>query len=619
MNLISKMYPVEDFFRNVEFTGVSLSDDGKYMSYLGPYNSKYNIFVRDLETGREWRVTSETQSVSWYIWKGHTILFGHDTDGDENTHLFIVDLNGGEVKELTPFEKVKCGVEESLEEDPDHIIISMNRRDAKVFDFFKCNIRTGELELIYENPGDVDGWYFDMCGNLRFLYVSKGLSTEVWHKFPEDDEFQKLFELGYRDSFSIYFMSRDGRIAYVTSNLNRDKMAIYKFNPETVKFEELMLEDDEVDSGIILFSKITKNVLGVGCLRDKVEMIYLDSDRKALQEELEGFFGDGYQVRVSKMDDSRNRMIVNVWSDKYFGAVYVYDRREKSLSEVGEIKPWIAEEDMVDMQCVEYEARDGLKIHAYLSVPKIDEEPKNLPLVIIPHGGPIARDSWRFDSLVQFLANRGYVILQPNYRGSFGYGKDFMQKGFKQWGRGMQDDLTDGVNWLIDKGLVDPDRVAILGGSYGGYAALAGAAFTPDLYACAIDIVGPSNLFTMLESIPPYWELSRAIEYEEIGDPEKDREMLRSVSPFFHADKIKIPLLVAQGANDPRVNRRESDQIVDEVRKHGIEVIYLLKGDEGHGFSNEANSIELYKEIEKFLARHLGGNIYEPPAGDLNG
>ena len=210
-------------------------------------------------------------------------------------------------------------------------------------------------------------------------------------------------------------------------------------------------------------------------------------------------------------------------------------------------------------------------------------------------------------------------MLQPNYRGSFGYGKDFMQKGYKQWGQDMQNDLTDGVNWLIDSGLVDSKRVAILGGSYGGYAALAGAAFTPDLYACAVDIVGPSNLFTMLESIPPYWELSRVIEYEEIGDPEKDKEMLKAASPFFHADKIKIPLLVAQGANDPRVNRRESDQIVDEVRKHGIEVIYLLKDDEGHGFSNEANSIELYKEIEKFLARHLGGSVYEPPAGDLNG
>ena len=613
------MYSVEDFFRNVEFTGVSLSDDGKYMSYLGSYNSKYNIFVRDLETGREWRVTSETQSIAWYIWKGHIILFGHDTDGDENTHLFTVDIDGGEVKELTPFANVKCGVEQVLDYDQDHVIVSMNKRDAKVFDFFKCDIHTGELELIYENPGDVDGWYFDIYGNLRFLYVNKGLSTEVWHKFPEDEEFHKILEYGYRDAFQVNCMSGDGKIAYVVSNLGRDKAAIYKFNPETVKFEDLMLEDDEVDSGIVLFSKITKNVLGVGCLRDKLEMTYLDNDRRELQEELEEFFGDGYQVRVSKMDDSRNRMIVNVWSDKYFGAVYIYDRSEKSLSEVGEIKPWLAEEDMVEMRCVEYEARDGLKIHAYLSVPKTDKEPKNLPLVIIPHGGPVARDSWGFDSLVQLLANRGYVVLQPNYRGSFGYGKDFMQKGYKQWGQDMQNDLTDGVNWLIDSGLVDSKRVAILGGSYGGYAALAGAAFTPDLYACAVDIVGPSNLFTMLESIPPYWELSRVIEYEEIGDPEKDKEMLKAASPFFHADKIKIPLLVAQGANDPRVNRRESDQIVDEVRKHGIEVIYLLKDDEGHGFSNEANSIELYKEIEKFLARHLGGSVYEPPAGDLNG
>ena len=259
---------------------------------------------------------------------------------------------------------------------------------------------------------------------------------------------------------------------------------------------------------------------------------------------------------------------------------------------------------MADMKPISYKSRDGLTIHGYLTLPK-NSPGKNLPVIVNPHGGPWARDRWGFNSQVQFLANRGYAVLQMNFRGSTGYGREFWELGFKQWGKTMQDDITDGVHWLSDEGIADRDRIGIYGGSYGGYATLAGLAFTPELYACGIDYVGPSNLFTLLDSLPPYWELYRKMFYEMVGDPETDKELIEDISPFFHADRIKAPLFVAQGANDPRVNQAESDQIVEALESKGIDVQYMLKENEGHGFRNEENRMDFYEAMIEFLDKHM--------------
>ncbi|MBQ6909787.1 MAG: S9 family peptidase, partial [Synergistaceae bacterium] len=337
---------------------------------------------------------------------------------------------------------------------------------------------------------------------------------------------------------------------------------------------------------------------------DKGHYYFFDDNRAELQRELEKFFPE-HEVAVTDMDDAERIVILRNYSDKTRGAYYLYDRRDNSINKLAELSPWLKEEQMAAMQPITFKSRDSEDIHGYLTLP-VGVEAKNLPLVIIPHGGPSARDVWGFDSEAQFIANRGAAVLQVNFRGSTGYGKAFQQAGFKQWGRRMQDDLTDGVKWAIARGIADAKRVAIYGGSYGGYAALAGAAFTPDLYACAVSYVGPSNIFTLLESIPAYWKPMLEMEYEEIGDPVKDKELLEAVSPVFHAENIKIPLLVAQGANDPRVNKAESDQIVEAVRKAGKEVVYIVKDNEGHGFQNEENRFDFYRALEEFLSKHLG-------------
>ena len=293
------------------------------------------------------------------------------------------------------------------------------------------------------------------------------------------------------------------------------------------------------------------------------------------------------------------------FSDRSRGTYYYYDIEKDKLTELANLSPWLNPEEMAEMKSVKYESRDGLIIHGYLTLPINYKEGNLLPVVVNPHGGPWVRDYWGFNSEIQYLANKGYAVFQMNYRGSTGYGRDFWEKSFKQWGKTMQDDITDGVNWLIDEGIADPDRIAIYGASYGGYATLAGLTFTPDLYACGVDYVGVSSLFTFMESMPPYWELYRAMMYEMVGHPEKDKELLASASPLLHVDKIKAPLFIAQGANDPRVKKSESDQIVEALQKKGIDVPYMVKDNEGHGFYNEENQFDFYKSMGDFLHKHL--------------
>ena len=366
----------------------------------------------------------------------------------------------------------------------------------------------------------------------------------------------------------------------------------------------MIYEHPDVDVSSLISSKKRKVITGVVYTTDKSHYHFFDEDRKQLQESLEAKF-PGYDVAVVDMDDDEKRVIFATYGDRMRGVYYFYDRATDKLEKLADLAPWLKEEQMAPMTPVQFTSRDGLTIHGYLSLP-LGVEPKGLPLVVIPHGGPSARDGWGFDSEAQFLANRGAAVLQVNFRGSTGYGKAFWEAGFKQWGKGMQNDVTNGVRWLIDQGIADEKRVAIYGGSYGGYAALAGATFTPDLYACAVSYVGPSNIFTLLASIPPYWEPLRDMEYEMIGDPVKDKALLEEVSPVFHANKIKIPLLVAQGANDPRVKKAESDQIVEAVKKAGKDVVYLVKDNEGHGFHNEENRFDFYRAMEEFFRKHLG-------------
>ncbi len=372
---------------------------------------------------------------------------------------------------------------------------------------------------------------------------------------------------------------------------------------ETKKIGECIFEHPEVDVENLLYSDKRKKITGVAYFAEKRGYHFFDTERAVLQKDLEDRLPD-VEVALNGSNRDETVFIVRTYSDKTAGAYYLYDTTDKSLTLLSEISPWISAKNMAAMQPIQYTASDGLTIHGYLTLP-VGKEAKNLPVVINPHGGPWARDYWGYNPEVQFLANRGYAVLQMNYRSSVGYGKEFWTKGFKQWGKKMQDDISDGVRWLISEGIADPKRIAIYGGSYGGYATLAGITFTPELYTCAVDYVGVSNLFTLFETLPPYWEQGRQMMYEMIGNPETEEALLKEVSPIYHIENIRVPLFVAQGANDPRVKKEHSDQIVDALKKKNIAVEYMVKDNEGHGFHNEENRFDFYRAMEKFLAEHL--------------
>jgi dipeptidyl aminopeptidase/acylaminoacyl peptidase len=604
---LPRQIPLEDFFRNPEKVSFSLSPNGEYLAYTQPWQRRMNVYVQKIGSHDEpLRLTEATaRNVAGYFWKGNDrIIYIQDSGGDENYHLFSVDITGKNKKELTPFPNVRVSIVDDLEDVENEMIIAMNRRDSRLFDVYRINVTTGEMGLVAENPGDIAGWLTDNEGKLRAAVRSDGVQTSLLYRKTEDEPFRTVITTNFKDSVSPLFFTFDNRYLYVASNLHRDKSAIYRYDPETGTFLDLVYEHPEVDVYRLLRSKKRQVITGVRFITDKGHYAFFDEEREQLQATLEEKL-PGYEVGVASMSRDENRMLVYAGSDRTLGSYYFYDRNTGDFEKLADLSPWLKEEEMAPMRFITYTSRDGLAIHGYLTLP-LGVEPKNLPVVVHPHGGPWARDVWGFNPEVQFLANRGYAVLEMNFRGSTGYGKSFWVAGFRQWGRNMQNDITDGVSWLIKEGIADAERVGIYGASYGGYAVLAGLAFTPDIYACGVDFVGPSNLFTLLETLPPYWELGRQMMYEQVGDPEKDKDLLRSVSPVFHADKIRAPLFVAQGANDPRVKKAESDQIVEALRKRNIDVEYMIKDNVGHGFANEENRFDFYRAMETFLSRHLG-------------
>ncbi len=600
------LIPMEDFFRNPEQSGFQLSPNGEYISFMKPWERRMNIFIQKIGAEEAVRVTSATErDIPAYFWSGNErIVYLQDRGGDENYRLYTVSTDGAESRELTPFENTRVTIIDSLEEQDDFILIGMNRRDQRLFDVYRLNLETGELTPLEENPGDIAGWMTDHDGKLRVAVRSDGVNTSLLYRDKEDEPFRNILTTDFRESVSPLFFTFDNTKLYVASNLERDKSAIFVFNPRTVEHEELLFEHPDVDVSSLFRSRKRKVITGTGFTTDRFRYHFFDEERAALQKELEERL-PGDEVVVASMSRDETKVLVYAGSDRTRGTYFFFDRETKDFRKLAELAPWLPKERMAPMTPVSYVSRDGLTIHGYLTLPP-GKEPKNLPVLIHPHGGPWVRDGWGFDPQVQFLTSRGLAVLQMNFRGSTGYGRAFWEAGFKEWGRSMQDDVTDGVLWLVEQGIADPKRVGIYGASYGGYAVLAGLAFTPDLYACGVDYVGVSNIFTLLETIPPYWELGRQMLYEKIGHPEKDKELLKAASPVFHADRITAPLFVAQGANDPRVKKAESDQIVEALRSRGIEVEYMVKENEGHGFRNEENRFDFYRAMERFLATHLG-------------
>jgi dipeptidyl aminopeptidase/acylaminoacyl peptidase len=597
--------PVRDFFRNPEITGFQLSPSGEQLAFLKPVDSRLNVFVQPTTGGEAKEITRvKDRDIGGFFWKGdHYILYLKDNGGDENFHLYVAHSDGSEERDLTPFDGVKAEMIDDLEDIPNEVIVGLNKRNKEIFDAYRLNVETGNLEMIAENPGDISSWVTDHDGKIRAAVTTDGVNTSLLYRKTEQDPFKTVITTNFKESFSPQFFTFDNKNLYGVSNIGRDKSAVVEFDLDSGKEIKTIFEQPDVDVSGLSYSRKRKVITSAVYTTWKNERTFFDAQSenlfKTLEQKLPGY--DIYFVSANKEEDT---FIVRTITDRSLGAFYLYDSKSGDLKKLADRAPWLKEDQLAEMKPIEYKSRDGLTIHGYLTLPK-GRPATNLPVVVNPHGGPWARDEWGFNPEVQFLANRGFAVLQVNFRSSTGYGRKFLEVGFRQWGLSMQDDITDGVKWLIDQGIADPKRVAIYGGSYGGYAVLAGLTKEPDLYAAGVDYVGVSNLFTFMKTVPPYWKPFLEMMYEMVGNPEKDKQLFEENSPALHADRIKAPLFVAQGAKDPRVNINESNQIVEALRKRGVEVEYMVKENEGHGFHNEENRFAFYEAMEKFLAKHL--------------
>ena len=615
----------ELFFGNPEISGAQISPDGRYIAFLKPYKDTRNIWVK--KTGDPYTsarlITNDTRRpVTGYFWSrdGKYILFVQDQLGDENFNVYAVDpaaalAPGQEVpaaRNLTAAKGVRAMIYAVPKNDPDVMYVGINDRDKAWHDLYKVRISTGEKTLLRQNTERIAGWVFDNAGNLRLALrtTDKG-DTEILRVDPSALTVVytcNVFETCGPDRFN-----KDNTQVYLQTNKGTpDLTRLVLFDPAT-KTEQLVESDplNRVDFGGTIFSDVTNELVGTTYVDDRTRIYWKnpewEKDYKLLQSKLPG----KEITPASSTADERIWMIV-ANSDREPGERYLFDRNTKKLTFQYRVFDKLPREALAEVKPISYTSTDGLTIPAYLTLP-VGVSPKNLPLVVYVHGGPWGRDTWGYSAIPQFLANRGYAVLQPNFRASTGYGKKFLNAGNNEWGQKMQDDISNGVRYLISQGIVDPRRVGIMGGSYGGYATLAGLAFTPDLYAAGVSIVGPSNLLTLLNSIPPYWESIRTIFNERMGNPNTaaGKAQLVRQSPLNSADKIKAPLLVVQGANDPRVNRAESEQIVIALRDRGFPVEYILAPDEGHGFARPINNLVLFTAAERFLAKHLGGRYQQ--------
>lgn len=621
----------ELFFGNPEISGGQLSPDGKWISFMKEYDGIMNIWVKSFDEPFENArpLTDSQRPLYGYSWSedGKYILYVKDKDGDENINIFAVDpmstpANGvPESRNLTPMNEVTAQIYMVSRKDPDLLMIGLNDRDKAWHDLYSLKISTGQLKMIYENKDRITNYDFDWNEDLRVLYTTdeKG-NTKFLYK--EGDKLTPIYETSVTEQAYISNWNKDNTKIYLISNKeDSDLSSLYELDPKTKKITKIESDPKgKVDIDGVSMDRNTHKIISTSYTADKTEYYWKDKTWEKNYNFLKNKF-PGREVDFSSSTKDYSKFLITVWGDKYASETYFFDTKTKELILQYTPRPELkkVEKYLAEMQPVQYKSSDGLEIPGYLTLP-VASSGKNLPVVVLVHGGPKGpRDYWGFNSYVQFLANRGYAVLQPNFRASGGYGKKFLNAGDLQWGKLMQDDITWGVKYLIDKGIADKNRIAIMGGSYGGYATLAGLAFTPELYAAGVDIVGPSNIFTLLESVPAYWEAAKAFLYGMTGDPntEEGAKRIREASPLFSVDKITKPLLIIQGANDPRVKQAESDQIVIALRDKGKKVNYLLADDEGHGFAKPVNNMAMIAEIEKFLSEVIGGRYQKDMPQDV--
>ena len=610
MPAVPPLIPLRDLFGDPERALARLSPHGRRLSWLAPRDGVLNVWVRDRGGGEARPVTGDRdRGVRSYMWSrdSRRILYSQDRGGDENHHIMAVDVDGGRTRDLTPFPGVRAGLIAAPRATPGHVLVSMNLRDRSMFDAYRLTLATGQLRLIGRNPGNIIGWVADREGRLRAARAQTPAGD--YELLVRDDEASGLRVVaGYanEDGGHPYAFTPDGSRLWVASARGSDLLRLVELDPSDGVEREID-SDDEADLSGPVISDLTGELLGAVYLRDRT-VVHAWDEAFARDWEALGRLHPG-DPRITGQDADETAFIVTFDDDRDPGATYLYDRVTGGSELLYRSRPWLDPATLAPMRPVTIASRDGLPLRSYLTLP-LDAEPRRLPAVLLVHGGPWSRDAWGYEPQVQFLANRGYAVLQVNYRGSTGFGKRFTHAAEHEFAGRMHDDLIDGVDWLVAEGIADPSRIGIYGGSYGGYAALVGATFTPDVFAAAVSLVGPSSLVTLVRSFPPYWRPFLASTwYRYVGDPDDPEQLadLEARSPLNRVDAIRAPLMVIQGANDPRVTKAESDQIVAALRGRGISVQYLVVDDEGHGFVKPENRLEAYGAVERFLAKHLGG------------
>jgi dipeptidyl aminopeptidase/acylaminoacyl peptidase len=608
------LIPREVLFGNPDRAVAKLSPDGKKLAYLAPDEGVLNIWVRTVSEEDDRVVTAERGSrITSYHWSPDSkyLLYPRDTDGDENWHIHVVSAEGGPPRDLTPYGPVQAHILAVEPDHPDVILVGLNDRDPQFHDVYRVELSSGRRTLVQKN--DIDALYFvadhDLEVRLAAVSTDDG-GTKLLAKDTRLRTWKEVLSWTAEDAWfsseTIAF-SEDPSTLYIRSTTGVNTAEVRALDLETGK-ETVLARDDGVDAGTVLIHPTRRHVQAVAFTRARTEWMVLDEDIREDFAVISSSSPGDFSITSRDMADTT--WIVHFEHDDGPGLYYSYDRAQKKSTLLFSDYTALEGLQLAKMQPIHFEARDGLVIHGYLTVP-VGVEARSLPAVVFPHGGPWHRDTWGLDPQVQWLANRGYAALQINFRGSTGYGKAFIAAADREWGGKMQDDITDGTRWLIDRGIADPEKICIMGGSYGGYATLMGLAREPELYACGIDAFGIANLFTWLGTFPPYWEPLLPLVHRRVGHPEHDADLLQSRSPVFLADRIRAPVFIFQGANDPRVPADESIQMRDALLAAGREVEYREFADEGHGFGRVENAIEFFALSERFLAEHIGGR-FEP-------
>ncbi|MBS1531779.1 MAG: S9 family peptidase [Bacteroidetes bacterium] len=598
-----RQIPISDFFKTPEESIFRLSPDGKYISYTKPYNGQQNLFIRSLADGKDQVATAFTDyPVRDYSWTySNQIVFVQDAVELDQFKMFALDINTLKTREVLSIEKGRIRLLNNRnKQEPDIVTLSMNKRDPANFDIYRLNIRTGALKMYLPNPGNITEWFPDDDGKIRLVKSSDGVDETILFRPDDKSPFKPIIRNNFRNRVEPVAFTGEKDNFYAMSNVNQDKTTLVEIDGSSGKEIKSILSCNKADIARVDYSRNKRCLELAVCEEEKPTKLFLNNTIKTMYDSLARKFS-GSEINIVSRDTAEDKFIIFIYTDRNPGTYYLYETVAGKLTKLGDINSSIKPEELCAMKPVSFKARDGLLINGYLTLPQ-GSNTTGLPVVVMPHDQPWrTRDTWRYIDEVQFLANRGYAVFQVNYRGSAGYGKAFNSSGFKQAGGKIQDDITDGVKWLIDQKIADPDKIAIYGGGFGGFSALYGVSAHPGLYNCAVVQYGLINFFTYIKDVPPYFKPRLQMMYEMIGNPETDAEQLRAISPVFHTEKIRVPLLIFQGARDERANISELNQFVRELKKQNVPVTYILKPNERTVFRNEHNRMEMYEQIEKFL------------------